>query len=168
MRAFSGVISLARISRACSTPTLRALRSLRTAHRCFPTPLSLIGSDRIEAVIIASPDATHAELTLPCLAAGKPVLCEKPLASSATDALRVVEAEVALNRRLIQVGYMRRFDPGYQAMKRIKDEGGVGATVLLHNVHRNARAPEWFTGAMSVTNSFVHEIDISRWLTGSR
>ena len=133
----------------------------------FQTPQSLIGSDRIEAVIIASPDATHAELTLACLAAGKPVLCEKPLASSATDALRVVEAEVASNRRLIQVGYMRRFDPGYQAMKRIKDEGGVGATVLLHNVHRNARAPEWFTGAMSVTNSFVHEIDISRWLTGS-
>ena len=43
----------------------------------------------------------------------------------------------------------------------------MGATVLLHNVHRNARAPEWFTGSMAVTNSFVHEIDISRWLTGS-
>jgi myo-inositol 2-dehydrogenase/D-chiro-inositol 1-dehydrogenase len=39
--------------------------------------------------------------------------------------------------------------------------------VLLHNVHRNARAPEWFTGPMAVTNSFVHEIDVSRWLTGS-
>lgn len=62
---------------------------------------------------------------------------------------------------------MRRFDPGYREMKRIKDEGGVGATVLLHNVHRNARAPEWFTGPMAVTNSFVHEIDVSRWLTGS-
>ena len=43
----------------------------------------------------------------------------------------------------------------------------MGATVLLHNIHRNARAPEWFTGPMAVTNSFVHEIDISRWLTGS-
>jgi myo-inositol 2-dehydrogenase/D-chiro-inositol 1-dehydrogenase len=38
---------------------------------------------------------------------------------------------------------------------------------LLHNVHRNVRAPEWFTGPMAVTNSFVHEIDVSRWLTGS-
>ena len=133
----------------------------------FSDPRSLIASDRIEAVIVASPDATHAELTLACLEARKPVLCEKPLAASATEALRVVQAEVALNRRLIQVGYMRRFDPGYQEIKRIKDEGGVGATVLLHNVHRNARAPEWFTGPMAVTNSFVHEIDISRWLTGS-
>ena len=79
----------------------------------------------------------------------------------------MVQAAVALNRRLIQVGYMRRFDPGYQEIKRIKDEGGVCATALLHNVHRDARAPEWFTGSMAVTNSFVHEIDISRWLTGS-
>ncbi|HXZ16316.1 MAG TPA: Gfo/Idh/MocA family oxidoreductase [Roseiarcus sp.] len=142
-------------------------RAVAAGAFVFSEPRSLIESDRIEAVIIASPDATHAELTLACLAAGKPVLCEKPLASSAADALRVVEAEVALNRRLIQVGYMRRFDPGYRAMKRTKDEGGVGAIVLLHNVHRNARAPEWFTGAMAVTNSFVHEIDISRWLTGS-
>jgi myo-inositol 2-dehydrogenase/D-chiro-inositol 1-dehydrogenase len=106
-------------------------------------------------------------MTLACLEAGNPVLCEKPLASSAAEALRVVQTEVALKRRLIQVGYMRRFDPGYQEMKRIKDEGGMGATVLLHNVHRNVSAPEWFTGPMAVTNSFVHEIDISRWLTGS-
>jgi myo-inositol 2-dehydrogenase/D-chiro-inositol 1-dehydrogenase len=133
----------------------------------FPDPRSLITSDRVGAVIIASPDGTHAELTLACLEAGKPVLCEKPLASAAADALGVVQAEVVLKRRLIQVGYMRRFDPGYQEMKRIKDGGGVGATVLLHNVHRNARAPEWFTGPMAVTNSFVHEIDVSRWLTGS-
>ena len=133
----------------------------------FPDPRSLIASDRIGAVIIATPDATHGELALACLEIGKPVLCEKPLASSAAEALRVVQAEVALKRRLIQVGYMRRFDPGYQEMKRIKDDGGVGATVLLHNVHRNVSAPEWFTGPMAVTNSFVHEIDISRWLTGS-
>jgi myo-inositol 2-dehydrogenase/D-chiro-inositol 1-dehydrogenase len=133
----------------------------------FSDPRSLIASNRIEAVIVASPDATHAELVVACLEASKPVLCEKPLAPSAADALRVVHAEVAAKRRLIQVGYMRRFDPGYQAMKQVSDEGGVGATVLLHNIHRNARAPEWFTGAMAVTNAFVHEIDISRWLTGS-
>ena len=91
----------------------------------FSDPRSLIASNDVDAVILASPDATHAELTLACLEAGKPVLCEKPLAPSAAEALRVVQAEVALKRRLIQVGYMRRFDPGYQEMKRIKDEGGV-------------------------------------------
>ncbi len=95
-------------------------RAAAAGATVFSDPRSLIASDRVSAVIIASPDATHAEWTLACLQAGKPVLCEKPLASSATEALRVVEAEVALKRRLIQVGYMRRFDPGYQEMKRIQ------------------------------------------------
>src|SRR4051812_7910388 len=56
----------------------------------FPDPRSLIKSDRVGAVLIATPDATHGELALACLEAGKPVLCEKPLASSAAEALRVV------------------------------------------------------------------------------
>jgi myo-inositol 2-dehydrogenase / D-chiro-inositol 1-dehydrogenase len=133
----------------------------------FSDPYSLIASDQIDAIVIASPDATHAPLTLACIETGKPVLCEKPLASSAVDALDVVQAEVAFGRRLIQVGYMRRFDPGYREIKRVKNAGGLGEPVLLHNVHRNARAPEWFTGPMAITNSFVHEIDVSRWLLGS-
>jgi len=62
---------------------------------------------------------------------------------------------------------MRRFDSGYREMKRIMDEGAIGEVVLLHNVHRNVSAPAWFSEAMAVTNSFVHEIDISRWLIGS-
>ena len=130
----------------------------------FTDPLALIADDGVQAVVIASPDATHAGLTLACIAAGKPVLCEKPLAPSAEEALRVVEAEVAAGRRLVTVGYMRRFDPAYAAMKQALDGGAIGAAVLLHNIHRNAAAPDWFTGAMAVTNSFVHEIDISRWL----
>jgi myo-inositol 2-dehydrogenase / D-chiro-inositol 1-dehydrogenase len=130
----------------------------------FADPMAVILSGKVDAVVIASPDATHAELALACLAAGKPALCEKPLATNADEALRVVKAEVALGRRLLQIGYMRRFDPVYVEMKRSFDEGGIGAPVLLHNVHRNAAAPDWFTGPMAVTNSFVHEIDISRWL----
>lgn len=121
---------------------------------------------RAQAVIIASPDATDAELAVACIAAGKPVLCEKPLAPSAAEALQVVEAEVAAGHRLVQVDYMRRFDPAYTDMKRIIDTVQIGDPVLLHNTHRNAAAPDWFTDAMAVTNSFVHEIDISRWLLG--
>ena len=165
-RLLSRETSVARLAGVFDADAARA-QAAAAGATVFPDPKSLIKSDRVGAVIIASPDMTHAELTLACLEAGKPVLCEKPLASSAAEALRVVQAEVALKRRLIQVGYMRRFDPGYREMKRIKDEGGMGTTVLLHNVHRNVRAPEWFTGPMAVTNSFVHEIDVSRWLTGS-
>ena len=150
----------------CDADPARA-RSVAGDAADFTDPLALIADSRVQAVVIASPDATHAPLTLACIAAGKPVLCEKPLASTSVEALRVVEAEIAAGRRLVAVGYMRRFDPAYAAMKQALDGGTIGAAVLLHNIHRNAAAPDWFTGAMAVTNSFVHEIDISRWLLGS-
>jgi myo-inositol 2-dehydrogenase/D-chiro-inositol 1-dehydrogenase len=124
---------------------------------------ALIADPAVEAVLVAAPDALHAGFVRACLEAGKPVLCEKPLAMTATEALALVEAEVALGRRLIQVGYMRRFDPGYRELKAAAAER-IGRPVLLHNTHRNASAPPWFVGAMPITNSFVHEIDISRWL----
>ena len=154
------------VTAICDADPDRAARLAEDAS-FFADPMALIASDKVEAVVVASPDATHADLALACLAAGKHALCEKPLATSAAEALQVVDAEVALGRRLLQIGYMRRFDPAYVEMKRVADEGGIGSPVLLHNVHRNAAAPDWFTGPMAVTNSFVHEIDISRWLLGS-
>ena len=154
------------VTAICDADPDRAARLTEDAS-LFADPMALIASDKVEAVVVASPDATHADLALACLAAGKHALCEKPLATSAAEALQVVDAEVALGRRLLQIGYMRRFDPAYVEMKRMADEGGIGSPVLLHNVHRNAAAPDWFTGPMAVTNSFVHEIDISRWLLGS-
>lgn len=139
-------------------------RAVAGEAEAFTDPLALIRDDRVQAVVIASPDATHSDLALACLSVGKPVLCEKPLAATADQALRVVEAEVQLGKRLVQVGYMRRFDSAYAEMRRVSASGAIGEAVLLHNTHRNAAAPAWFTGEMAITNSFVHEIDISRWL----
>lgn len=132
--------------------------------RVFEHPADLIADPGVDAVMIVAPDALHAKLVRACLAAGKPVLCEKPLAVTAAESMALVEAEVALGRRLIQVGYMRRFDPGYLAMKAALKSGEIGKAMLLHNTHRNVSAPEWFVGAMPITNSFVHEADITRWL----
>jgi myo-inositol 2-dehydrogenase / D-chiro-inositol 1-dehydrogenase len=153
----------ARVVAVCDADADRA-RAVAGDGKSFTDPLALIRDDGVQAVIIASPDATHADLALACIAAGKPVLCEKPLAATAAEALRVVHAEVRLGKRLIQVGYMRRFDPAYAEMRLARQSGAIGAAVLLHNTHRNAAAPAWFTGEMAITNSFVHEIDISRWL----
>lgn len=150
----------------CDADVTRAAAAAR-GTRVMADPLALIRSDAVQAVIIAAPDAAHADLALACIAAGKPTLCEKPLAATATEAFGVVEAEMRAGRRLVQVGYMRRFDPAYAEMMRLARSGDIGAPVLLHNIHRNAAAPDWFTGAMAVTNSFVHEIDISRWLLGT-
>ena len=76
----------------------------------------LIGDPRVEAVLIASPDPTHADLAVACIEAGKPVLCEKPLGVDIEDAKRVLDAEVAGGRKLVQVGLMRTFDPQHTAL----------------------------------------------------
>jgi myo-inositol 2-dehydrogenase/D-chiro-inositol 1-dehydrogenase len=154
------------LAAVCDVDAARAAEAAQGAA-VFTDPAALIASPLVGAVVIASPDATHAALARACLDAGKPVLCEKPLAATAAEALGLVRAEAACGRRLITVGYMRRFDSAYAEMKRTIDGGTLGQAVLLHNTHRNASAPDWFTGPMAVTNSFVHEIDISRWLMGA-
>ncbi len=135
--------------------------------RAIGDPLALIADPAVQAVVVASPDETHAKYTLACLAAGKPVLCEKPLAPELADCQRIVDAEQHLGRRLVQVGYMRRFDPAYNAMQARFAGGDIGAALLLHCVHRNATAPGFFGGMMSITNAAVHEFDIARWLLGA-
>jgi myo-inositol 2-dehydrogenase/D-chiro-inositol 1-dehydrogenase len=127
-------------------------------------PMALIRDPQIDAVLIASPDATHKALTLACLEAGKPVLCEKPLAPTAAECREVLAAETKLGRRLVQVGYMRRFDPAYVEVKTAMQSGRLGAPLMFHCVHRNVAAPSWFDSRMVVSNSAVHEFDIARWM----
>ncbi len=127
-------------------------------------PLPVIKRPDVDAVLIASPDATHGELTMAAIKAGKPVLCEKPLAPASAECLRVIDAEMRGGKRLVQVGFMRRFDPSYADMKAVLQSGTVGQPLMFHCFHRNVSAPPWFTSSMAITNSALHEFDIARWL----
>lgn len=132
----------------------------------FSDPIKLIQDERVEAVLIASPDFTHTELTLACLKAGKPVLCEKPLASSAADAKSIVDAEVALGKKLTSVGFMRRFDPEHQGVQEAIATGILGRPLLFKGAHRNAQVSNEYRSEMGVTGSAVHDFDSARWLLG--
>src|SRR4051794_33934178 len=77
----------------------------------------LIRDPDVEAVIIASPAPTHEQFTLACLDAGKPVLCEKPLATNAEASLHVGEAEAALRRRLRRLRVMPPLPPRHRALQ---------------------------------------------------
>ena len=134
------------------------------AARAFTDPLDLIRDSRLDAVLVASPDESHGALVLACLEAGKPVLCEKPLATSVEGCLKILAKERALGRRLVSVGYMRRFDPGYVEMKRRLQTGDMGAALIMHCIHRNVTASPSATAPMLITNSAVHEIDIARFV----
>lgn len=127
---------------------------------------TLIEAGDVDAVVIASPDDLHAEQALDCLAAGKPALVEKPLAPTVSDALALVRAEAAFGRRLLTVGFMRRFDPGYQELKAQLNADLVGEALIVRNIHRNQQAPYGLLSERTMTNMAIHEMDVNRWLLG--
>ena len=130
--------------------------------------VGLIEDDAVDAVLIAAPDLLHEELALACLAAGKPTLCEKPLATTIEGSRRVVDAEVATGRRLLQVGFMRRFDPAYVELRAALLDGVVGDVRAAHCLHRNAQAHPTATSEGVLVNSMIHEFDSVPWMLDDR
>ncbi len=116
-----------------------------------------------DGVVIASPDDTHAELTLLALDAGSRVLCEKPLSHTLEGARAVMEAEIALGARRVQVGFMREVDPAHTAL--VAQLATLGELHYLRCTHRNtnaeARPPE-----VVVVNSLIHDLHTARWIAG--
>lgn len=142
----------------------RAVADACSAADVSTKPLESIGRDDVDAVLIASPDDTHAPLARAAIAAGKPVLCEKPLSQSPEECLSVIEAETGHGQRLVQLGFMRRFDPSYREMKDALLRGLIGKPIMMHNFHRNVEALPNFTGKMAITNSAPHEFDVARFI----
>lgn len=128
--------------------------------------LALVRDPEVDAVLVASPDDTHFDLVAECIRLGKPVLCEKPLATTSEQCRRLVDAEVEAGKRVVQVGFMRRFDPGYLDLKAAMDDRRHGAPLYLHCIHRNAVAPHYLTSENIPLSSAVHEIDVARFLLG--
>ena len=121
-----------------------------------------------DALLVVTPGQFHEPVLLDAIRRELPVLCEKPLTLDAASALRVVQAEArGVEVPLIQVGFMRRFDAGYTALKRTIDSGELGALLLLHCRHRNAANPLVHDEELLIRDSVVHELDIVPWLTGS-
>jgi myo-inositol 2-dehydrogenase/D-chiro-inositol 1-dehydrogenase len=131
--------------------------------RPFMDAQSLIEDPGVDAVVIASPDDTHAAFARAVMEAGKPVLCEKPLATSAADARSVMQAERAAGRRLLSVGFMRRFDPQHVAVKQAVASGTVGRLLLLKGYSREQMMSNDRSVESILTNSMVHDFDAMRW-----
>ena len=122
----------------------------------------------LDAVVIATPDKFHATAVKTVAAAGKDMLCEKPLALTLPDAAELLSAVSKAGVRL-QVGFMRRYDPAYlAAMKRIED-GEIGVPVIFKSIGRDKDGPPLSAykpnlgGMLFYTNS-IHDFDLARWL----
>jgi myo-inositol 2-dehydrogenase/D-chiro-inositol 1-dehydrogenase len=135
--------------------------------RVHETGQDLIRDDEVDAVVVASWGPTHEEYVLACIEAGKQVFCEKPLATTREACERIVDAEVAAGRRLVMVGYMRRYDDGYQAMKDTIVRGDIGAPLMFHSAHRNPSVPPHYVSDMIINDTCVHDVDIARYLLDS-
>lgn len=164
-RLLADAVPGARVTAVCDPDRAAAERVARGAT-VHDDARSLIAAADVDAVIVASPVPTHEPYVLAGIEAGKPVLCEKPLTSTSEAARRIVEAERAAGRRLVTVGFMRRHDPAYLELKAQVDAGAIGRPLLVHCAHRNPFVHPFFDSAMIITDSVVHEADITRWLLG--
>jgi myo-inositol 2-dehydrogenase/D-chiro-inositol 1-dehydrogenase len=123
-----------------------------------------LAASTMDAVLVATPGQFHEPVLLPVLEAGLPILCEKPLAPDAESCWQILQAEQKGGRQLIQVGFMRRFDPEYRQLRQLIAEGTAGDLLLLRGVHRNAAVPDNYTQDMLINDSVVHEFDVIPWL----
>lgn len=134
----------------------------------FSSLESLLECKKLDAVIIATPDKFHAPAVRAVAAAGKDMLCEKPLALTVSDAQECLDAVAKAGVRM-QVGFMRRYDPAYcAAMKRI-EAGEIGTPVIFKSLGRDKDGPPLsayqpnINGMLFYTNS-IHDFDLARWL----
>lgn len=156
--------------RVVAVSDINAAKAKRIADqygaKFYNTGEEVIEASEVDAIVIASWDPTHAQYVIAAIKAGKFVFCEKPLAISADDCKKIVQAEIAGGKQLVQVGFMRRYDKGYRQIKSVIENGKIGELLMVHCVHRNRIPGPKHTTEMSIKNSIIHEIDVLRWLLG--
>lgn len=134
--------------------------------KAYGTGAELIADEEVDAVLIATFGKVHAPDVIAAIEAGKYVLCEKPLATTPQDCIAILEAEQRAGKKLVTVGFMRRFDAGYQEMRAALEGGELGYATLVHCRHRNPSVPEGYVTRNMIDDTAIHEIDICRYLLG--
>ena len=133
---------------------------------CAYTDVAAVWDDpAIDAVVIATPARTHADLVVAAAAAGKAVFCEKPMATSIADADRVIKATAAAGV-VLQVGFNRRFAADWAAARQLIDSGKLGEPRLLRSLTRD---PGGFDPARVLPDTIfletlIHDFDTLRFL----
>jgi predicted dehydrogenase len=132
----------------------------------------MLFDDRPDGVIIATPNQMHVENGLECVAAGVPILVEKPIASDVASAERLVSSAEAAGVPLL-VGHHRRHNPLIQEAKRRLDHGAVGQIVAVHGICWLCKPDDYYTvgwrsqpGAGPVLINLIHDVDLLRHLCG--
>jgi scyllo-inositol 2-dehydrogenase (NAD+) len=137
----------------------------------FANAHELIAFPELDAVVIATPTSTHYDLVIAAAAAGKAIFCEKPLALTPEET-RTAQEAIARAQVPFQIGFMRRFDAGYQKAKTLIAGGLIGYPVTFKSLSRDPFCPP--AGYMDpakngglILDMAIHDFDLARWLMGS-
>ena len=130
----------------------------------------LMADPTIGAVVICSENARHRELTVAAAAAGKHVLCEKPLATTREDGLAMIAACHEHNVKL-QVAFPMRFSPPAIALREAVRAGAIGTPLMVMATNPGRMPPGWFSdpalaGGGATMDHTVHVADLLRWIFG--
>ncbi|MCP1439982.1 myo-inositol 2-dehydrogenase/D-chiro-inositol 1-dehydrogenase [Erwinia persicina] len=165
LQRFSTVINNARVTAVCDINSgVADTLAKQYQATAYYDAIEMIHSESVDAIFICSVGPVHKEQILAAIKVGKPIFCEKPLTPTAEESKAIIDAETAYGKRLLQLGFMRRFDPGYIELKKSIDAGELGDILLMHCAHRNPSVPESYTLEMAINDSATHEIDIIRYL----
>ncbi len=153
--------------------TARAVAEALGAPRWYASADELAADPDVQAVLVASSAVAHLDGILAAARHGKDVLCEKPITPTLADADRALAAVAAAGVRL-EIGFMRRFDPGFAEAKARLEAGEIGTPVLVKATHRNPSLPPSLlpaSGAAAMVggifvDSAIHDFDQARWLLG--
>jgi inositol 2-dehydrogenase len=130
----------------------------------------LISDRNVEAVVVVSPTHTHRDVVVAAVQAGKPTFCEKPPALSLSECAAMSGA-IEKSGTFFQMGFMRRFDPGYVAAKDNISQGAIGRPVVFKSTSRDPFRPslEYANPASSggiMVDMGIHDFDLARWFMG--
>ena len=154
---------------AVADPVAEAAQHVADAYGCEVHTVDRIeGSEDIDAVIICSPTDTHADLIERFVSAGKAVFCEKPVDLSVARARRCL-ATVEAEGGVLMVGFQRRFDPDFLALKRAIDDGRIGEVEMVTIISRDPEPPpyEFIVRSGGIFRDMtIHDFDVARWLLG--
>jgi myo-inositol 2-dehydrogenase / D-chiro-inositol 1-dehydrogenase len=143
-------------------------RELSGADRAIVSTEEAILDPGVDAVIIVTPTDTHARLIETAVLAGKAVFSEKPIALDLAETKRVVDL-IRQKDATVQLGFMRRFDPGYAEAKKRIDQGELGRIETFRALSRDTYPPPLKfllqSGGLFLDMA-VHDLDLARFLVG--
>lgn len=154
---------------AISDPMAETAEKLSASYGCDIRSIDEIAaSDDVDAVLICTPTNTHADLIEQFAKAGKAVFCEKPVDLSLNRVRKCLETVKAENATLM-VGFQRRFDPDFMALKQTIDDGRIGDVEMITLTSRDPGPPPYDYIKVSggiFRDMTIHDFDVARWLLG--